>query len=495
VTEAAWERECPPISDAAGVRESPDEYRLGAPTRWRVVDALLAIVLLTVLVIAGNLGRMPHGLGEFLAIRITIKSVLLLGAFALVWPRVLSRCGVYSPARLRTGKGEWPRLLLGSAIGGALTLVLPLTSQSGAARPELPLLFAIAFAPAAVALRTTARVMQRTRSGARSRQIIIVGSGPLAARMFRRLLSDPLRADQVVGFVDSRTRASFEPPGLQRLGGVGDLERILMHRVVDGVVICLPIKSHYDEIQQALTACGRVGVPVKYPADLFRSELGVSVSDERAVPPVFYVAAGPNDYRLVIKRAMDLVGAVVLFVLASPVMLGVALLIKLTSAGPLFFAQERYGYMKRCFRMYKFRTMVAGAERMQEELEDRNEATGPAFKIREDPRVTRVGQFLRRSSLDELPQLWHVLTGEMSLVGPRPMAVRDVSRFPQPWLMRRFSVKPGLTCLWQIGGRSDLTFDRWIALDLQYIAQWSLWLDLKVLLRTLPAVFRGAGAM
>ncbi len=160
----------------------------------------------------------------------------------------------------------------------------------------------------------------------------------------------------------------------------------------------------------------------------------------------------------------------------------------------MFFAQERYGYMKRRFRMLKFRTMVENAEALQIELEVQNEASGPVFKIRNDPRITPVGRFLRRSSLDELPQLWHVLTGEMSLVGPRPLPVRDVGHFEEPWLMRRFSMRPGLTCLWQISGRSDLGFDRWIALDLEYIDRWSLWLDLEILLQTVPAVLRGRGA-
>jgi lipopolysaccharide/colanic/teichoic acid biosynthesis glycosyltransferase len=202
----------------------------------------------------------------------------------------------------------------------------------------------------------------------------------------------------------------------------------------------------------------------------------------------------PSDSRLVFKRAMDVAGAAVLLVTLSPVFLVAAVMVKLTSPGPVFFAQERYGYMKRRFRMLKFRTMVADAEALQMDLEVKNEASGPVFKIRDDPRITPVGRFLRRWSVDELPQLWHVLTGEMSLVGPRPMSLRDVSRFEDPWLMRRFSMRPGLTCLWQIGGRSNLSFDRWIALDLEYIDRWSLGLDLKLLILTVPAVLSARGA-
>jgi lipopolysaccharide/colanic/teichoic acid biosynthesis glycosyltransferase len=166
----------------------------------------------------------------------------------------------------------------------------------------------------------------------------------------------------------------------------------------------------------------------------------------------------------------------------------------MTSEGPVLFAQERYGLNRRRFRMWKFRTMVADADRLQEQLEARNEAEGPVFKIARDPRVTRLGHFLRRTSIDELPQLFNVLTGEMSLVGPRPLPLRDVSRFTRMSDIRRFSVRPGLTCLWQVSGRSRLGFDEWMRLDLHYIDHWSLALDFVILARTIPAVIRGTGA-
>jgi exopolysaccharide biosynthesis polyprenyl glycosylphosphotransferase len=275
---------------------------------------------------------------------------------------------------------------------------------------------------------------------------------------------------------------------------VDDLEAILMHLVVDEVFIGLPIKSLYEEIQRTFAACERVGVPAKYPTDLFRTTLAPPRLEQRVDTPLIAVTVAPDDYRLVIKRVMDVVGAAVLLILCAPLILAIAVAVKLTSPGPVFFAHERYGYMKRRFRMYKFRTMVSDAEEQQPELEARNEAKGPVFKIRDDPRMTRLGKWLRRGSLDELPQLWHVLKGEMSLAGPRPMSLRDVSLFEDPWLMRRFSVRPGITGLWQVSGRSSLTFDRWMALDLEYIDQWSLLLDLKLLARTIPAVIGGRGA-
>jgi exopolysaccharide biosynthesis polyprenyl glycosylphosphotransferase len=202
-----------------------------------------------------------------------------------------------------------------------------------------------------------------------------------------------------------------------------------------------------------------------------------------------------NDYRLVIKRGIDIITAAVGLVIAAPIFAAIAVAIKATSPGPVVFGQERYGWRKRLFRMYKFRTMVIDAEALQATLEGRNEASGPVFKIRDDPRITRVGRFLRKTSLDELPQLWNVLRGDMSLVGPRPMATRDVHRFTQAELMRRFSVKPGMTCLWQISGRSSIGFDEWIRLDLEYIDNWSLSSDFGILARTIPAVIRGEGAV
>jgi lipopolysaccharide/colanic/teichoic acid biosynthesis glycosyltransferase len=175
-------------------------------------------------------------------------------------------------------------------------------------------------------------------------------------------------------------------------------------------------------------------------------------------------------------------------------MAAIAIAIKVTSNGPVFFVQERYGRNRRRFRIYKFRSMIADAERLMEDIENLNEAHGPLFKIRRDPRVTTVGCVLRRSSLDELPQLLNVIKGEMSLVGPRPMSLRDVHRFSDPSLMRRFSVSPGITGLWQVSGRSNTNFETLMKLDLQYIDHWSFGLDLRILLRTVPAVLRGTGA-
>jgi lipopolysaccharide/colanic/teichoic acid biosynthesis glycosyltransferase len=172
----------------------------------------------------------------------------------------------------------------------------------------------------------------------------------------------------------------------------------------------------------------------------------------------------------------------------------VAILVKLTSPGPVFFRQLRVGLNKRQFSIYKFRTMVANAEQLQDQLLSMNEMAGPVFKIKKDPRITPLGRILRNTSVDELPQLFNVLKGDMSLVGPRAMSIRDYQLFDKDWQRRRFSVKPGITCLWQIQGRNSIPFEKWMELDMQYIDTWSLWLDLKILMQTVPAVLRGTGA-
>jgi exopolysaccharide biosynthesis polyprenyl glycosylphosphotransferase len=212
------------------------------------------------------------------------------------------------------------------------------------------------------------------------------------------------------------------------------------------------------------------------------------------IPLLTLEPVAQEEWKLLVKRLMDVASVVLMVPLLLPLVGLIALAIKLDSPGPVFFAQDRVGLHKRRFRMLKFRTMVVGADQLLAQLEHLNEATGPIFKIANDPRITRVGRVLRRTSLDELPQLFHVLTGEMSLVGPRPMSLRDVDLFDQGIQRKRFSVKPGLTCLWQISGRSDLPFSKWLELDLAYIERWSLSLDIEILLKTMPAVLSGKGA-
>jgi exopolysaccharide biosynthesis polyprenyl glycosylphosphotransferase len=325
-------------------------------------------------------------------------------------------------------------------------------------------------------------------------EVLIVGSGPRALRLYHDLFRERANGHHFLGFVDSPDSELAPEVRSRLLGDLAGLEQILMRKAVDEVLIALPVRSRYTEIQQAIEICERGGVPARYLADVFqhrRSGEQLAGAHLTAIP----AGVSPDDSRLLVKRWLDVVVGTMALLAVSPVLAAAAIAIKLTSRGPVIFAQERYGLNKRLFKMYKLRTMVVDAEAQQVHLEARNEATGPVFKIREDPRIMPVGRVLRRLSIDELPQLLNVIRGEMSLVGPRPLPTRDVIRFSEPALMRRFSVCPGITGLWQVSGRSELAFDHWIKLDLQYIDDWSLALDMRILLLTLPTVIQGKGAV
>jgi exopolysaccharide biosynthesis polyprenyl glycosylphosphotransferase len=326
-----------------------------------------------------------------------------------------------------------------------------------------------------------------------TRNAVIVGSGSRGMAVREELRGHPEWDYKFLGFVDSNPR---EVPGTTEglLGRINDLEAILMQQVVDEVIIAVPAKTQYAAIERVISVCERVGVQVQYWEELFEKSQRIHCHREKHDHRRIVLKMVHDDYRQRIKRALDISGAAFGLLLCAPLFVVVAVLIKCTSKGPVFFKQERYGLGKRTFRIFKFRTMVENAEAAQATLEHMNQNSGPVFKIFKDPRITKIGAFLRRTSIDELPQLINVLKGEMSLVGPRPLNKRDVSRFSEAWLMRRFSVKPGLTCLWQISGRSNVSFDRWIALDLHYIDHWSLQMDLKILFLTLPAVIKGTGA-
>ncbi|HUE37524.1 MAG TPA: sugar transferase, partial [Candidatus Acidoferrum sp.] len=256
-------------------------------------------------------------------------------------------------------------------------------------------------------------------------------------------------------------------------------------------------RTYFEQIENVIKACELEGVEVWLLADFFATQISRTSFDELLGRPLLIFRTTPeSSWHSVAKMLIDFFGSFIfLFFVASWLFPLIAVFIKLTSRGPVFFKQQRSGQNGRPFTLYKFRTMVTNAEQYRHELEAMNEMSGPVFKLTKDPRVTSVGKILRKYSLDELPQFWNVLWGEMSLVGPRPLPVDEVKRFSEVAHRRRLSVKPGLTCLWQIGGRNKISdFKDWIRLDLEYIDNWSLWLDLKILLYTIPAVLRGTGA-
>lgn len=269
-----------------------------------------------------------------------------------------------------------------------------------------------------------------------------------------------------------------------------------LHDHSANAVVLNPKHVLFGQIEKAIEICELEGVEVWMIADFFKTQVFRTSLDEFNDHPILVFRSTPEEsWQILAKRAMDFATALFLLVVLSVPLLIVSLLIKLTSPGPVLFRQQRSGLNGRPFVMLKFRSMVTDAEQRQHELSAMNEMTGPVFKVSNDPRITPLGRWLRRFSVDELPQLINVLKGEMSLVGPRPLPVNEVRRFNDLSHRRRLSVKPGITCLWQVSGRNNLTdFRDWVRLDLEYIDNWSLWLDMKILVRTIPAVFLGAGA-
>jgi len=273
------------------------------------------------------------------------------------------------------------------------------------------------------------------------------------------------------------------------------LNTVVADHAVDEVLVALSMDKHGPLVETIVRHCEEQGITVRLQTDMSNLRVARSYLDELEGVPVVTIQSGPQDgWQLVVKRLIDIVGSAALLFVLTPLFVAVAFLIRLDSPGPVFFAQERVGFNKRRFRILKFRTMSDGSDQQQHMLEHLNEAEGPVFKIKNDPRITRMGHFLRRFSIDELPQLINVFKGDMSLVGPRPLPVRDVQRIDLQWHKRRFSIKPGITCLWQVNGRSNIGFNDWVRMDLDYIDKWSLGLDFKILIMTIPAVFRGPGA-
>lgn len=269
-----------------------------------------------------------------------------------------------------------------------------------------------------------------------------------------------------------------------------------LHEHSINVVLINAGHTKFDLIEKVINACELEGVEVWLAADFFNTQIArTTVDDFHGVPLLVFQTTPAPSFQSLAKQIIDYIGAFTMILVLSPVLLICALAIKSTSQGPILFRQKRSGINGRPFTMYKFRSMNTNAEQRKHELEAMNEMTGPVFKVSNDPRITPIGKFLRQYSLDELPQLINVLQGSMSLVGPRPLPVDETKRFEDLSHRRRLSVKPGLTCLWQISGRNEVKeFSDWVRLDLEYIDNWSLWLDIKILIRTIPAVFNGTGA-
>jgi len=457
---------------------------------------VFSFVLTTVLMVNAE---HKISIAEFLSMRTKVSNLAIFVSALLICTIIFHLCGLYRSRRLSSRRLELLDLLKAMTINTACFVAFgSLFSIRMITVPFLATFWMVGTIVLCVCRLILRSVAAQVRvQGKDLRYMLILGTNQRAVEFARKLSADPGRGYRLLGFVDDDWPgiSALDEHGFKVVSSYSGLADFLRHNVVDEVAVYLPFGSFYRHSFDVASLCQQHGITMRFNSDIF----GLKATRWRAeqYDEDHYIATytgvgefGPRT----IKRALDVMVALIALCLLSPLLVLVSISIKLTSPGPILFLQERVGFNKRRFKIFKFRTMVPNAEKMMSELEEQNEASGPVFKMKDDPRVTPIGRFLRKSSIDELPQLLNVLNGDMSLVGPRPLPVRDYHGFNEDWQRRRFSVKPGITCLWQVNGRSGISFDQWMLLDLQYMDEWSLWLDLKILAKTVPAVLRGAGA-
>jgi exopolysaccharide biosynthesis polyprenyl glycosylphosphotransferase len=441
-------------------------------------------------------------LSEFFETRISIGHCLLFALLLLAWHNIFILSGLYVSKRLVQRRTEVLEVSEATLIATAFLFVMGRVLHLKMVM--LSFSFVVAFWMVCTVLMVAGRLASRSillvlrTRGHNTRFVLIVGTNERAIEFGDCVRERPELGMQVVGFVDDEWPGlcAFEETGHKRCSDFSGLAEFLRRQIVDEVAIYLPVRSYYEHAAQLISLCEQHGIAIRVHTQIYnlRTQDSLALNIEQDT----HVAASSTSvttWPSLLKRMIDCIGSAVALIVLSPLLIGAAILVKFTSEGPILFRQTRVGFNKRMFNMYKFRTMIPNAEEVQAELLSMNEMSGPVFKIKDDPRVTQVGRFLRKTSIDELPQLFNVFKGEMSLVGPRALSRRDFELFNTDTHRRRFSVKPGITCLWQVNGRNSIGFEEWMELDLQYIDKWSIWLDLKILARTVPAVWRGTGAV
>lgn len=465
----------------------------------KLLDLTLLVAafgLATALVVYADKGV---SLEKFLALRVKLSNCAIFAGGLFLWHVILCVSNVYESRRLSTRTAECFDILKATTL---CTLCVVFLATSFSIRMItsrfLVLFWMISFA-AILLVRLSLRYALAgiRRRGRNLRNVLILGTNARAIEFARKLGSAPERGYRLLGFVDDEWANfdQFKKTGFPIACRRAELAEFLRRNVVDEVAFYLPLRSYYEHCASVAALCEEHGTIMRFASDIFTLKTARSRAEE--VGGDFYISTHSSTldgWPLVAKRILDIVFSFALIVLLAPLLAAIALFIRLRSTGPVLFRQERLGLNKRTFLIYKFRTMIPDAEKHMAELEEFNEVSGPVFKIKNDPRITPIGKFLRRTSMDELPQLFNVLKGDMSLVGPRPLPVRDYQGFSEDWQRRRFSIQPGLTCLWQINGRSSIPFEDWMKLDIKYMDEWSFWLDVKILARTIPVVLKGSGA-
>jgi len=457
---------------------------------------VVAFGIATVLQVRGQGGGTP--LSDFLSMRVKLINFVTFCLILLAWHCIFSFCGQYQSQRLARRRSMIANAIHATTIASLLLGILAVMFRISMFTPQFLFSFwicsSVLIAGSRVLIRSCLEIVRV--HGRNLRYILILGTNRRAVEFARRVDATPEWGYRVLGFVDREWHEGAGPEKPHLLCCTFDaLPEYLRRNVVDEVANYLPLRSFYEDSHRIAALCEQHGIFMRFDSEIFDLKIARPRAEDLDGEAHITAHSSPrNGWPVLVKRALDVTLSLVILVAIAPLLALIGLMVKLTSKGPILFQQERVGRNKRRFFIYKFRTMVPNAETMMPALERLNEVAGPVFKIKNDPRVTPVGRFLRRTSFDELPQLFNVLRGDMSLVGPRPLPVRDYEGFDQDWQRRRFSVRPGITCLWQINGRSNIGFEHWMKLDLQYLDEWSIWLDVKILALTIPAVLKGTGA-
>ena len=418
------------------------------------------------------------------------------GLFSLLLILVYRQQGAYRLRRQISWFDEFYAIVNGTATGTIIMIVFIFLYRA-AFYSRAIFIYAGIFSVTLLGLSRLIKVLllrEMRRRGIGTERVLMVGAGEVARTVMRAVVANPECGFNIIGFLDDNPiKGETDIGRFKALGGVDNLAEVLREQTIDEVIITLPWQYH-RKIVSIMTHCERQNIRARIVPDLFQMTLSrMHIEDIAGIPMIGIKEVSISGLNQVVKRTIDLVFSALVLILAAPLMALIALMIKLESPGSVLFRQERVGRNGRRFIVHKFRSMVEGAEYQQESLQEFNEAEGPLFKIKRDPRLTRLGKWLRKLSLDELPQFYNVLSGEMSLIGPRPPLPTEVKQY-QEWHKRRLEVAPGITGLSQISGRSELTFDETALLDIYYIENWSLGLDTKILLQTIPRVIFGNGA-
>lgn len=450
---------------------------------------LVALALMVTSELRPTLNALP-GIAPILA-PVRIPPSLLL-AFPVIWIAIFAAFSLYDGKKYIRAVDEFAVVSLASLLAAVSLAGILYLSLRDFSRAQY-ILFVITAYLLIVAWRASARSifrLRRSNLASVARRVLIVGTGPIARMVEERIRSQPDSDLSLLGFVDDEPAAAF---GGTLVGRVTELQRLVEAQSVTDVIVALP-PHFYDQIKAAVSCLNDVPVRLWIALGFFDLALYRTVTEDLAGLPVLDLRASAlDDYERTIKRAFDLVFGAVGLVVALPVLLLSAALILVVDGRPLLFVQSRVGENGRLFRMYKFRTMIVGAEQMRPLVETRDADGHLVHKSKEDPRITRLGRILRRMSIDELPQLLNVLRGDMSLVGPRPELPHVVQEY-QPWQRQRLAVPPGITGWWQVTGRSDKLMHLHTEDDLYYLRNYSIWLDLQIIMRTLWVVILGRGA-